>query len=134
MAVTAGVVLFSLALIFLPGVMQSFFNWMLFSGSRSNASFSDKAVSYLTFVYGVLGAVMIGWMVSFFFILIGPFRRGEREGWQTLTASITIWFVVDSTFSLSAGFFENAIFNILFFVLFIIPLAATYRFFHSPSR
>jgi uncharacterized membrane protein YhaH (DUF805 family) len=126
--VTIGVIIFSLGFIFLPDVMQQLFNWMLFSAP--NAPFGEATTHYLKFVYGVLGAVIVGWMVTLLAIIMRPFRRGESESWNTITFSIVIWFVVDTTFSLRMGFPQNAIFNTLFFVLFAIPLGATYKQFH----
>ena len=127
--VTAGVVGFGLALVLTPNLMHRFFNWWFFSASKTNASLSDPATSYLAFTYGVLGAVMVGWAVALFAFLLGPFRRGEREGWYSLTFSIIIWFGLDSVLSLVAGFFENAILNAVFLLLFAVPLGATYRYF-----
>ena len=129
-AVTAGVMAFSLALVLLPAPTQWFFNWLVFSGARSNASFSPEANRYIAFVYGVVGAVMFGWMAALLVLVLGPYRRGERAGWGALASSVGAWFVVDTTFSLASGFWENALFNLVFFVLFAVPLAASYRAFH----
>lgn len=128
--VTVGVMAFGLAMVLLPGPTQWFFTWLIFSGARSNALFSLQATRYITFVYGVLGAVMVGWMASLLVVVLGPYRRGERAGWDALAASMGVWFVVDTTFSLASGFWENALFNGVFFVLFAVPLAASYRAFH----
>ncbi len=125
MLVTVGVLLFSLGFILLPDVMQSLFNWMFFAAPQ--ARFDAEATHYLKFTYGVLGAVMAGWMVTLLSILLRSFRRGEREAWDTITLSMLVWFVIDTLFSLSMGFPQNAVFNGLFFVLFAIPLGATYR-------
>jgi hypothetical protein len=128
LSVTVGVMLFSLGFIILPDVMQSLFNWMFFAAPQ--AHFDAEATHYLKFTYGVLGAVMVGWMVALLSILLRSFRRGEREAWDTITLSLLIWFVIDTTFSLSMGFPQNALFNVLFLVLFAVPLGVTYRPFH----
>lgn len=127
--VTAGVMLFGLSLVLLPRITQQFFNWLIFT-SRPNPMTSPEAVHYITFVYGVLGAVMVGWSVGLFSFLTNGFQRGERYAWNAVTLSVTTWFVIDSAFSLSMGFIENVLLNVVFFVLFAIPLAATYRDFY----
>jgi hypothetical protein len=130
LVVMIGVIVFALGFIFLPDVMQDFFDKVIFAAPPVTDRFGDEAAHYIKFVNGVLGAVMVGWMTALLPILLRPFRRGEREAWNTVTLSIVIWFVTDSAFSLWMGFPQNAYFNVLFFVLFIIPLAATYRHFY----
>ncbi|MBC8042814.1 MAG: hypothetical protein IAF08_05140, partial [Rhizobacter sp.] len=75
--------------------------------------------------------VIVGWSVALLLTLASSFRRREREGWNTLAASVGIWFTVDSTYSLISGFWQNAVFNVVFFVCFAIPLAATYSHFEK---
>ena len=129
-----GVIVFSLDMIIAPNlVQQQFFDAMFFSSAQMQTVFSDTAALYILFIYRVLGAVMVGWMISLLFILAGPFRQGQREGWYAVTVSIMVWFLIDSGFSISTGFWQNAVFNVIFFVLFIIPLAATYRRFNDVS-
>ena len=72
---------------------------------------------------------MFGWGVALLFVLLGPFRRGSREGWLTLTVSLLAWFVPDTAFSLWSGFWQNAALNAIFAVLFAVPLGATYHAF-----
>jgi hypothetical protein len=127
----AGVFLFGLAFILLPDVMYNFFDLVLFWDGTPKISFTADTTSFLKFAYGVLGAVMIGWAISLYYILLVPFRRGEWEAWLGVTLSMTVWYVVDSIWSVATGFYENALLNTGFFVLFIIPLAATYRQFRS---
>lgn len=129
LVVTAGTLVFGLALMVLPQVMLPFFN-ILFFGSPDNP-FDAAATRYITFTYGVLGAVMVGWAIALLYIVLKPFRRGEREAWNALAWSIGIWYLIDSVFSLYSGFGANALFNTAFLVLFAIPLAATYREFHT---
>ena len=58
----------------------------------------------------------------------------SREGWFTITVSVLAWFIPDTAFSLWSGFWQNAVFNTVFVVLFAIPLAATYRAFPASCR
>ena len=126
--VIIGTALFGLAFIVAPSLMEAFFNLLFFSDAAPR--FAADANEYMKFAYGVLGAVMVGWMVSLWLVAKGAFRRGEREGWLTLTASLLIWFVVDSAWSVSVGYWQNAALNTAMLILFAIPLAATYRQFY----
>ncbi|BAZ53640.1 hypothetical protein NIES4103_63230 [Nostoc sp. NIES-4103] len=129
--VTSGVTIFSISLVILPDFMQLFFNAMFFSHSQAHTSFSEVAYCYIKFLYGVLGAVMVGWNITLLFILTGPFLRRQREAWYAMTVSVLVWFMLDSSFSMSAGFWQNAVFNTMFIVFFAIPLVATYRYFQK---
>lgn len=133
LVVTVGSMLFGLAFIVLPDPIQSFVNGLLFGSPDAGGRFDAEATRYILFTYGILGAVMIGWMVAFLIILMTSFRRGERMGWNAIVYSMTIWFVIDSAFSLASGFAPNAALNLGFFILFAIPLAATYRHFYPES-
>lgn len=134
LVVTDGVILFSLALMFLPETMLRFFNMLFYGVNEGSSLFGAFEADYLTFVYSVLGAVMIGWAVMMFLVLLGSFKRGEREGWYTMAVSLTVWFVVDSFISVWNGFAINAAFNLVFYILYAIPLAATYKQFFVAER
>lgn len=126
LAAVSGVILFGLALIFLPAQMEQFFNWMLFASQTAVPIQDPAAVAYVRFVYGVLGAVMVGWGVSMLWVLIGPYGRGERAGWLALATPLAFWFVLDSSLSVAQGFWQNAVLNSIFAALFALPLAATF--------
>lgn len=125
--VTGGVILYALILIFLPEPMKNLFEQLFFSHESPIAA-NQGARSSATFVYGVLGAVLIGWMTTLLLLLIGPFQRPQRDIWNTLTVSIIVWYVIDSGFSVVIGIVSHALFNTGFLILFAIPLAATYRY------
>ncbi len=130
--VACSVITFSLGMVIAPNLVQEkLFDAMFFSSAQMQTILSNTAVSYILFTYRVLGAVMIGWMISLLFILAGSFRRGERNGWYAMTGSIVVWFLLDSGVSISAGYWQNAVFNLIFFVLFMIPLAATFNRFNE---
>ena len=88
-------------------------------------------MAYITVVHGVLGAVMFGWGMSLLLVLLRFFQQGRREGWLILSASVTAWFVPDTLFSLWTGFWQNAVLNLVFALLFAIPLVATYGVFKN---
>ncbi|MCA9985195.1 MAG: hypothetical protein KDE59_12900 [Anaerolineales bacterium] len=122
---TAGVTLFGLAFVLLPDVMQRLFNWLLFGQTAS--PFAADVNAYLTFVYGVLGAVMVGWSLCLFYLIHNPLRRGERGGWLALALSLAVWYAIDTPFSLATGNPGNAALNTLFLLIFAIPIVANVR-------
>lgn len=65
------------------------------------------------------GAVMFGWGVVLFMLVREPFARGEREGWYIIPFSILAWFIPDMAYSLWTGFWQNAILNLVFALLFL---------------
>lgn len=125
--ITVTVAIFSLSLVLLPNFMQRFFDFIFFSSSRVKPACSTEETLYIKFVYGVLGAVMVGWCVSLFCSILDSFRREDKEGWRTVSLSLVTWFILDTSFSISQGFIENAVFNLIVFVCFSIPLIGLSR-------
>ena len=130
LAAATGVGVFGLACVLLPDAVQAFFNMLMFGRTWLPPEYGTAVVPYLVFVTGVLGAVMLGWAVLMLLARVGPFRRGDVEGWRMLAWPLAIWFVVDTTWSVATGFWQNAILNCAFGLAFAIPLAATWRHFH----
>ena len=131
-AVDAGVILFGLSMVLLPGLILQFFGLVIYSSADSLSAFGDAPARYIVLLHGVLGAVMFGWGIALLFVLLGPFRRHANEGWLTVTVSIAAWFIPDTAFSLWSGFWQNAILNSVFAVAFAVPLLAARRYF--PDR
>ena len=99
----------------------------LVSGSDDPPFDGDRARAYAGFVYGVLGAVMVGWMALTFAVATGPLRRRERWAWRAVACSLSGWFAVDTLMSLVSGYPENALLNVAFALAFAPPLAALRR-------
>ena len=128
-AVAAGVIALGILLLVWPS--SGIFNLMIFYARTMPADFSADAIAYVEFVYGVLGAVLIGWMTTVVMLLRGPFRRGEPFAWWLLAVPVVVWFVPDTVFSLATGFWQNAVLNTLLFAAFAVPLLATRRHFQG---
>ncbi len=122
--VTGAVIVYGLCLILLPQVMHTLFNALFFSSSEVVRRLGEEADFFIALIYGVLGAVIVGWMTALMSILMSDFQRNT---WNTITLSVVIWYILDTGFSLVIGSVSHALFNTLFFVLFAIPLGATYR-------
>ncbi len=128
LAAAAASIVFGLAFMVMPEVTESIYETLLFSQSQIHTRFSEEARGYIRFANGVLGAVMVGWLTGVLVLAAGPFRRGERSAWLAIAASIGVWFVVDSGYSMATGYWQNAAVNVVFALLFAIPLAATYKY------
>jgi hypothetical protein len=73
----SGVGLFGLACVALPDAIAAFFNLLVFGRTWLPPEFGSAVAPYLSFVYGVLGAVMLGWAVLMAMVVEGPFRRAR---------------------------------------------------------
>jgi uncharacterized membrane protein YhaH (DUF805 family) len=71
-----------------------------------------------------LAAVTVG-VIAFGLLLVVAPGVG-RQGF-----SLLVWFIPDTTFSIASGFWQNAILNLVFAILFLIPLTALYRQTHE---
>lgn len=126
---TVFVITVSIAMVAIPVPILRLFSLLYYSSPEKIATFGAPAVAFVLLLQGVLGGVMFGWGVALLLVLLGPFRRGSREGWTIIAASLAAWFIPDTTYSLWSGFWQNAVFNLVFLVFFVIPLVATRRTF-----
>ena len=81
----------------------------------------------IAFTLGLTGALMKGRCLLLAGIAHHAFRQGESWAWKTIAVSVITWFVVDSYISASTGFYANVVGNIVFLILFEIPLVATFN-------
>lgn len=121
--------LFGLAMVLAPGATEAGFGWMIFGSPGPPAGMTPEAAAYTRFAYGVLGAVMFGWMILAALVVNGPFRGKEPWAWKAVALSLGAWFVVDTAHSLLSGFWPNAVLNAAFAVVLAPPLMATRRHF-----
>ena len=126
--VVVGVMLAGISMILAPGLIRQTFSSLLYASAGAiDSDFNAPAIAYVTLLHGVLGAVMFGWGAALLLVLLGPLRRGSREGWTIFAVSLVAWFVPDTLFSLWTGFWQNATLNLLSALLFAIPLVATFK-------
>jgi hypothetical protein len=84
-------------------------------------------LDYVAFVFRVLGAVIVGWMVALAGVAAGPLRRRERWAWWTVTGSMAVWFTLDTGMSLAVGEYRHGAFNVAFLIPVVLPLLAIKR-------
>jgi hypothetical protein len=91
-------------------------------GMRAAAVPDGLPREHVLFVYGVLGSVLVGWMVLVAGLAAGPLRTGEPWAWPVLAMSVATWFVLDTGFSLAVGSWQHAVFNLGFLAALGVPL------------
>jgi hypothetical protein len=91
-------------------------------GMRSGAIPEGLPQEHVLFVYGVLGSVLVGWMVLVAAVAAGPLRTGEPWAWTVLVLSVATWFLFDTGFSLAVGSWQHALFNLGFLAALGAPL------------
>lgn len=79
-------------------------------------------LDYVAFVFRVLGAVIVGWMVALAGITVVPLRRREPWAWWTVASSMVVWFTVDTGMSVAVGQHSHAVFNLAFLFAMAVPL------------
>lgn len=123
--VSALVVVFGLTLIVAPDAARQAFSLLVYTSTRHMDTFGSEAVRYVSLTHAVIGAVMVGWGCALLYATGALLRKGQRAGWDLIALSVCTWFVPDTAYSLLSGFWQNALLNAAFFVLFAIPLWAT---------
>lgn len=123
------VIVFGAAQALLPDLVRQGFSLLVFGSADYMENFPPDAIRYITLAHAIMGAVMIGWGISMMYTLFTQFRTGEWTGWVSIAVAMTFWFIPDTSMSILTGFWQNAVLNVGFILLFAIPLAATYRTF-----
>lgn len=126
-----GVCVFGASMALFPPPTQLLFNWMIFGDDAT--PFTSAADDYIEFVYGITGAVMLGWGLMMLIIVRGPFKNGDPFAWQLIAVPVLAWYVLDTAFSLASGYPENAVLNTVFLLALMTPLVATYRQFYPAA-
>lgn len=124
---TVGLIAFGLLLVVAPGLARQGFSLLVFSSADRISEFGSEAASYIELAQAVMGSVMAGWGVALLLVLRGPMRRDLPEGLKIFGISLLVWFIPDTTFSIVSGFWQNALLNLVFAVLFLVPLLALYQ-------
>jgi hypothetical protein len=120
-ATAAAVILLSVAFLVGRARMVEAFQRVYFDADPPTGVAED----HLVLTYGVLGAVMIGWMVLVIAVVAGPLQRGDDWAWRAVAASVAVWFVLDTAHSLAVGVWENAVLNVVAGFGFVVGLVLT---------
>lgn len=77
----------------------------------------------LRFAVALMGAVTFGWGVTIAAVAsVGNRLSTPVAGivWRRMTASVLVWFVIDSTLSIATGFALNAVSNAVLLAMFVV--------------
>ncbi len=129
-----GIVVFGLLLVLAPTLATQGFSLLLYAQPAHIEGFGKEAVEYIQLTHAVLGAVMSGWGLMLLAFVRSMFARDVPGAWFIIAASMSVWFVPDTLFSLWSGFWQNAVLNTIFAILFAVPLFNTYRAKTSGNR
>lgn len=127
-AATAGLMLFGLALVLMPGFTLQTFSLLVYASAAHLNTFGPEALAYISLVHAVLGSVMFGWGAVLMFLALGPVRRGSQDAWWMFVVSLLAWFIPDTAYSLLSGFWQNALLNAGFALLFASALGGLRSF------
>lgn len=124
--VSVAVAGYGVSMVFVPSLVGGLFE-ALGLGMRGVGITGGPARSYVLFLYGVLGAVIVGWMVLVAAVATGRSSTGTPWAWRALTVSVSVWFVLDSGLSLVMGEWQHALFNLAFLAALGLPLLLWWR-------
>jgi hypothetical protein len=94
----------------------------------------ESAAAFRTFVMGPLGGTIAGSYLLQTFVAVIPFARREPWAWWATLSGLLLWFVVDSSLSISHGAAFNVwMINLMPLIVFVLPLAATRSAFVNSS-
>lgn len=121
----------SAVLMLAPPQGESLFYLVYFQQTASPVTVPVEIQGYLRFANGIIGAVMVGWMVAIIILARGPFVCGERFAWQAIAWPLFVWYLIDTCFSLAHGVWGNVLLNTGTAVMFGLPLLFSRRHFVS---
>ena len=125
LAASALVILFGMAMVIAPGLTRRGFSLLVFGSPGRIDRFGVEAADYVSLVHAVIGGVLVGWGCALFHVSRTLFAQGSRDAWALVAVSVGAWFVVDTSYSVWSGYWQNALLNAGFLMLFVPPLWAT---------
>lgn len=112
---------YGISMVLAPPLAGELFDALGF-GMREAGITDGPARSYVLFLFGVLGAVIVGWMVLIAAVASAASATGAPWAWRALTASLSAWFMLDTGVSLVVGEWQHALFNVAFLAALALPL------------
>ena len=121
----------TMCLVVLAGILLALFSDYLFS------DFIDTKINKIFFsgispefnveqlkkwMFGVSGAVMVGWGLSMLYVVNYPFRQKEQWAWRCIFYPVLAWYLIDSSISAYFGVGFNVLINSILFLQIVAPL------------
>ena len=91
-----------------------------------------EAKAFQAWIYGGYGAMATAFGLFIYFVAGNSFKAREKWAWNCLAICISVWFVLDTFFSVYFGAYTNAFNNVILYVLLIVPLLFTKKEFVFP--
>lgn len=85
----------------------------------------DEPDRYLRFAVALMGAVTLGWAVTFYAVFRAAWAMEPTAAtpvWRLVTIGTVLWYAIDSTASCANGFSLNAASNTVLMVTYLIPV------------
>lgn len=73
-------------------------------------------------LFGISGAVMMGWGLSMLYVVSIPFKQREQWAWRCIFYPVLVWYIIDSAVSVYFGVGFNVIINSVLFLQIVAPL------------
>ncbi len=112
-------------------LMNFIFNNQIDPVFWENVKLQQNIISFRSWIYGVLGAVISGWGVTIAFIAHYPFREKQKWAWNCIFVGAMLWFIIDMIITIKYMVGFNILFNCILLIFMLIPLVFTYNQFHS---
>ena len=97
---------------------------LVYASPQHIDTFGAEAARYISLSHAVIGGVMVGWGAALLVAVRMLRARGDRLAWNLIAMSVGAWYLPDTAYSLMSGFWQNAVLNTIFLVLFAVPLWA----------
>jgi hypothetical protein len=120
---SALVAIFGMLLVIAPDAARKGFSLLVYANLTAIDTFGAEAARYIALAHAVIGAVMVGWGIAMIMITSELIASGSRLGWRLLAFSLSGWYVPDTLYSLTSGYWQNAALNTCFAAIFAVPLA-----------
>lgn len=109
-----------------PALGEKIFYLVYYQAIEPPADFSHEARRYIRFTNAVLGAVLIGWMVLSYQLVVAR-STGTFSARSAIMLSVGCWFLVDTAFSALHGVWGNVALNVLVAIGILLPLHLSSR-------
>jgi len=120
-------------ILFLPALMDLEFSYINEAFWESGVV-PHEAKPFYNFIFGMYSAIEISWALFIFFMVYYPLKRKEKWAWNSILICISVWFVIDTIFSTNFGLYTNSINNFILYLLFLIPLIFTRKYFKETAN
>ncbi|MEW6204208.1 MAG: hypothetical protein AB1516_02690 [Pseudomonadota bacterium] len=121
-------VLFGLLMVLAPGLTQQGFGLLVFQNPAQFTAFDPQASAYIELAHAVMGSVMVGWGALMFMLVRRLSAKDAKQTCNLIGMSVLAWYVPDTAFSMYSGFWQNAVLNTSFVVLYAVPLLALRKY------